>query len=97
VEDVVVAKDGREMVRFHGIFVGLPNVIKGQIIQNDYDEFIIKVVCTDQVSEVEFKTIIERMKSQLGDVRISIDRVKNIEGGVNGKFKAVISSILRNK
>ena len=37
-EDVVVGPDGRRMVRFHGIFVGLPNVTEGQVVQRTLDD-----------------------------------------------------------
>ncbi len=43
-EDVVVGKDGREMVRFHGIFINLPNVVKAQVVQEDYENFTINVL-----------------------------------------------------
>jgi phenylacetate-CoA ligase len=39
VEDTVIGEDGREMVRFHGIFVDLPNLVEGQIIQNTLTSF----------------------------------------------------------
>ncbi len=44
VEDVVYGKDGREMVRFHGIFVGLKTVKLAQVIQNSLNEITIKLV-----------------------------------------------------
>lgn len=94
VEDVVISIDGREMVRFHGIFIGLPNVIKGQIIQIALDEFLVKIICSDQITENEFDIIRARMISQLGKVNIEIMKVDKIEGA-NGKFKAVISNIVR--
>ncbi|MDX1984576.1 MAG: hypothetical protein SFV51_30170, partial [Bryobacteraceae bacterium] len=34
-EDVVIGPDRREMVRFHGIFVDLPHVLEGQVIQEE--------------------------------------------------------------
>ena len=32
-EDVVVAPDGRELVRFHWVFMDLPHVLEGQVVQ----------------------------------------------------------------
>ena len=97
VEDVVIALDGREMVRFHGIFIGLPNVIKGQIIQIALDEFLVKIICSDKMTGNEFDIIRDRMISQLGKVKIEIMKVNEIDGGSNGKFKAVVSNIVRDK
>ncbi len=28
IEDTIIGKDGREMVRFHGIFIGIPSIVK---------------------------------------------------------------------
>jgi len=45
IEDTVIGTDGREIVRFHGIFVNLPSVVEGQIIQHELNKFEIRVVC----------------------------------------------------
>ena len=43
-EDVVVGPDGREMVRFHWVFVDLPNVLEGQIVQETLERLTVKLV-----------------------------------------------------
>lgn len=97
-EDVVVGKDGREMVRFHGIFIALPNIIQGQVIQEDYEKFTLKIVSAKPLSQLEKNTILKRMQSQLGyDILVNIEEVENIPLGPNGKYKAVISKIKRSK
>ncbi len=95
VEDTVVGKDGREMVRFHGVFVDLPSVIEGQIVQHDLYSFEINVVTTDNFSKEEANTIRNRMISQLGDVTVEIQRLERIPRNANGKFQAVISHVRR--
>jgi phenylacetate-CoA ligase len=94
-EDTVVGRDGREMVRFHGIFLGLTNVLKSQIIQEDYDQFIINIESTGLTSE-EKSTIHQRMESQLGKINLQIQEIEKIPVGPNGKYKAVISKIKKN-
>lgn len=96
IEDVVIGSDGREMVRFHGIFINLPSVIEGQVIQHSLYDFEIKVVCSGQLKEEERVEINRRMESQLGEIRLDIHQVHEIEKGPNGKFKAVISKVNRN-
>ena len=91
-EDTVITTDGRMMVRFHGIFVGLENVMKGQIIQEDYERFVVKVK-TNGLTADEKKLIHNRMVSQVGDVSILVQEVEDIPPGPNGKFKAVISKV----
>lgn len=94
-EDVVIGKDGREMVRFHGVFINLPSVIEAQLIQTSVDEFIINIVPTDRLLEVDKSLIIKRLESQLGKVKIIFNEMKEIPRGANGKFKSVISNIKR--
>ncbi|MDB5192258.1 MAG: phenylacetate--CoA ligase family protein [Segetibacter sp.] len=93
-EDVVVGRDGREMVRFHGIFIGLDNVIKAQVVQEDYEHFTINVL-TYGLTSSEKNLIRQRMISQLGSISLTINEVTDIPSGPNGKFKAVISKIER--
>jgi phenylacetate-CoA ligase len=81
------------MVRFHGIFINLPVIIKGQIIQETINDFTIKTMVQRRLFEEEKGVMIGRMKSQLGDVNINIEEVDNIPLGANGKFRAVISNL----
>lgn len=97
VEDTVIGKDGREMVRFHGIFVGLPNVIEGQIIQWDELNVEVKIVTNGKWSEEEAKAVRQRMISQLGDVTVAVNVVDELPRSTNGKFQAVISHVKRAK
>jgi len=96
VEDTVVGKDGREMVRFHGIFIDLLNLIEAQIIQWEVTRFEIKVVTNGKWTEEEASIIKKRMASQLGDVHVAVHVVDSIPRNRNGKFQAVISHVKRN-
>jgi phenylacetate-CoA ligase len=93
VEDTVVGKDGRAMVRFHGIFINLPNIIEGQIIQHTIEDFDILIVAAKHLTEEDKTTIQNRMESQLGTINLTIKEVSSIKRNQNGKFKAVISHI----
>jgi phenylacetate-CoA ligase len=92
-EDTVIGPDGREMVRFHGIFINLPNLIEGQIIQHTLNTFEIRVVTNGQWTVSEKETIEKRMRSQLGEVEVSVSEVSSIPRNQNGKFQAVISNL----
>lgn len=96
VEDVVVGKDGREMVRFHGIFVQLESVLQAQLIQEKVDEFLVKVIPTVRLTEADKITMTKRLNSQLGDVVVRFQEVTEIPSGPGGKFKAVISRVDRS-
>lgn len=94
-EDGIITKDGRKMVRFHGIFIDLPHVIEGQIIQRDYEYFIINIVAVKGFQQEEENIIRARMKTQVGEAStIEIIQVKEIPRTSNGKFKSVISELI---
>jgi phenylacetate-CoA ligase len=95
VEDVVIGKDGREMVRFHGIFNGLISVKNAQLIQESFDEMKIKIVPDVKFNMEDEKTIRNRIESQLGNINIFIEEVNEIPLNNNGKYQAVISKVKR--
>ena len=97
VEDVIIGQDGREMVRFHGVFLGLPNVRKAQVVQYDYTHFEILIEITQPLSTEERQEIYRRMASQLGDITVDIKELTTLPLGLNGKFQAVISHVRRCK
>jgi phenylacetate-CoA ligase len=92
-EDVIVGPDGREMVRFHGIFINLPHVMEGQVIQEEVDKFIVKLVSTEGFGPSDEQLIRQRFAERLGPVRVVIEQVQAIPRGSNGKFRAVISQL----
>jgi phenylacetate-CoA ligase len=95
-EDIITGPDGRQMVRFHGIFIDLPNVIEGQVIQHSTSRYTVNISTVTGLTDVEKNTIIKRMCSQLGEVNIHIVELDNIPRSANGKFKAVISEMNEN-
>ncbi len=93
IEDVVVGPDGREMVRFHGIFIGIDGLRQAQVIQNSITDIQIRAVSDHGLTKEQQDTITERLRSQLGDIQVTIEQVDKIPPGPNGKFQAVISKI----
>ena len=94
-EDVVIGKDGREMVRFHSVFYGIEKIKMAQVIQEDLDNIHIKVVVESKLSTDENDTINKRIWNQIGGINISIEEVDSIPLTANGKFQAVISKVKR--
>jgi phenylacetate-CoA ligase len=95
-EDTVISPDGRETVRFHGIFIGLPNVIEGQVIQESISNFRLKLVVQDGFNDDDCKVIKERFIQRLGNIVLVIEIVEKIDRTERGKFRAVISNVKRN-
>jgi phenylacetate-CoA ligase len=96
-EDVIIGKDGREMVRFHSMFNGLHSVKQAQVIQESIDDLVIKIVADEKLDKKEEQLMRERIISQLGDINIYFDCVDAIPLNKNGKFQAVISKVKRTK
>lgn len=94
VEDAVIAADGRQMVRFHGIFVEQPNVREGQIIQEALSRIRVRIVPTNGFSSTDVQDITQRVKQRLGpQVEVIVESVESIPRTKAGKFRAVISLI----
>lgn len=92
-EDVVIGPDGREMVRFHGVFIDLPHVLEGQVIQETLTRFRVKVVPQDGFGPEDEKLIRQRFAQRLGSVNVEIERVTAIPRTERGKFRAVICQL----
>jgi phenylacetate-CoA ligase len=90
-EDVVVGPDGRELVRFHGIFINLPHVLQGQVVQEAADTFRVRVIADEGFGSTQVAEIQKRMMARLGRVHVTVERVAELERNSRGKVRAVIS------
>ena len=92
-EDIIVGPDGRQLVRFHWVFVDLPGVLEGQIVQEAVDRFTVNVVSRgDSLKEIR-KIIEKRFQERLGPVSVCIERMSEIPRTERGKFRSVISKV----
>jgi phenylacetate-CoA ligase len=89
----VVGPDGRHSVRFHSIFIELPHVLQGQVVQEGRDEFRVRVIAEDGFGASEEGLICQRIKARLGSVNVHVERVTELERTRTGKIRAVISRI----
>jgi phenylacetate-CoA ligase len=96
-EDVVTGPDGRQLVRFHGIFVDQPHVREGQIIQETLQRIRVKVAAVDGFGPRDVNDIIGRVQQRLGSgVEVIVEPVTEIPRTAAGKFRAVISQLPRD-
>jgi len=94
IEDVVVGPDGRQMVRFHGVFVNQPHVREGQIIQEALDYIRVKVVPAGEFGAKDVEDIVHRVQQRLGEkVKVVVEPVMEIPRTKAGKFQAVVSNL----
>jgi phenylacetate-CoA ligase len=90
-EDAVVGPDGREMVRFHGLFVQQPHVREAQVVQETLTRIRIKVVPANGFNDADVQDIVSRTRQRLGDVQVVVEPVDTIPRSAAGKFRAVVS------
>lgn len=94
IEDVVVGPDGRQMVRFHGIFVDQPNVREGQIVQEALNRIRVRVVPAGGFGPADEAEIVRRVTQRLGAaVDVLVEKVPEIPRTEGGKFRAVVSEL----
>lgn len=92
IEDVVTGPDGRQLVRFHGIFVDQPNVREGQVIQESMTRFRVRVVPSGGFGPADVDEIVSRMRQRLGPaIAVVVETVDQIPRTLAGKFRAVVS------
>ncbi len=94
IEDVIIGKDGRKMVRFHGLFVDIEGLKSAQIIQHTLEDIEIKLVVQSKFDKTKEATITKRLESQLEQLNITYTYVNNLPRTSNGKIKAVISNLI---
>ncbi len=93
VEDVLIALNGSKMVRFHGLFIDIPNLKASQIIQKELNLIQVNLVPDFGFDHKNETVIVQRLKSQLGEVNVEFKYLDSIPKEVNGKFKAVKSNL----
>lgn len=95
IEDTIVTKDGRKMVRFHSLFLNIKGLKASQIIQEDLSRYIINLVTDEEeYSTLSEESIKKRLVSQVGeDIEIRFTYMSKIPNQLNGKFKSVVSKL----
>lgn len=91
-EDALYGLDGQRIVRFHGIFVNQPFIQEGQIIQDQRDHIIVRIIPKDGFSNIDEINVIDRIHNRFTTkMRVTVEKVEHIERTKSGKFKAVIN------
>ena len=95
-EDIVTTPDGRlvsSSILTHP-FKPLHSVIESQIVQEDIDRLVVRIVKRSDYSEKDTQFLITELKKRVGeDMRIELDFVEEIPRTKAGKFRFVISKV----
>jgi len=92
VEDALLTRDGRRVVRLHGVFYNIPHLIAAQIVQESLDLIRVRVLAEDAFSSAEADLIRQRLAAErLGNLTVLVERVTDLERTSRGKVRAVIN------
>lgn len=96
-DDILVMGDGRQVGRLDPVFKGLKTIKEAQIIQEDYDKIILKIVPGVNYMNSDAQDVVWELKKRLGEkTEIKVEEVAEIPRSSNGKFRAVISKVNKN-
>lgn len=95
IEDKIIGPDGRAMVRFHGVFINHQGLVASQVVQEERDLIILRLVTDSSYSkDISESTMIQRIQSQLGlGMKVNFEYVEELPRTSSGKIKAVISKL----
>jgi|LSQX01.1.fsa_nt_gb phenylacetate-CoA ligase len=95
--DVVVMRDGRRLnTAVALIFTGARGVAEGQVVQDGYEDFTIRVVPTTEFGVEQEEKLKIALRKRIGDVRIRVQTVEELEKTTSGKSRLVISRLRDN-
>jgi phenylacetate-CoA ligase len=93
-DDILIGLDGRQVGRLDPIFKGLQTIKEAQIIQEDYNNIIVKVVPGEGFNQSDSQVLIKELKKRLGSkIDVTVNLVNYIPRTSAGKLRAVISKV----
>jgi len=90
-DEMIITLDGRKIGRLDPVFKTDIPVREAQIIQEDL--YSIKVLLVPGLGYDHDSLLQQRLRERVGDMKITIQQVREIPRGANGKFRAVISHV----
>jgi phenylacetate-CoA ligase len=94
VDDVIVTPDGRRVGRMDPVFKADLSIREAQIVQEELDVVRVRVAPGAEFGARQEEELKRRIRQRLGEgMRVEVERVKEIERGAGGKFRAVISKV----
>ena len=96
-DDILYTSDGRPIGRLDPVFKGDLPLKEAQIIQESLDSVRVHYVPTSIFSVKDQRSLIEQIQARMGAVKVILVEVEQVKRESNGKFRAVISKISKNK
>lgn len=92
-DDVLVTSDGRQFSRITPILKGVKGIVESQIIQNDYDKFVIRIMPGKGYTEASGREVAANLTNRVGKADIRVEIVEKIERTSAGKLRTVICNL----
>ncbi|MCK4660792.1 MAG: phenylacetate--CoA ligase family protein [Phycisphaerae bacterium] len=89
----LVTRDGRRFGRVALFVEEAFGVAEAQIIQFDYDKFVVRVVPASNYTEADGQKVISNLKYSVGEADVRVELVDRIERTAAGKFQAIICNL----
>lgn len=94
IEDYIRTSDGRMAIGMNQVFEWVPGAREIQIIQQDLDRIVVKIVKRPSYGRTDSEALIRGLRNRLGDrIAIDLEFVEKIPRAANGKFRAVVSTL----
>jgi phenylacetate-CoA ligase len=92
-DDMLYTTDGRCIGRLDPVFKAQLPIHEAQIIQEALDTIRVRYVPAPGFDSAAERSITERLRARLGNVRVILEEMEKLPRGVNGKFRAVICNL----
>jgi phenylacetate-CoA ligase len=96
-DDVILTADGRRLVQIDAIFTPLIRIREAQIVQEELDHFIIRVVPSEGWSEKDEKMLKDALIERVGSARVDVVLTRQIERTWAGKFRIIVSKVRNSR
>jgi phenylacetate-CoA ligase len=92
-DEVLYTADGRRVGRLDPAFKARLPVREAQIVQEAFDRVRVRYVAAPGFDGAAARSLVERLRSRLGEVQVELEEVAEVPREKNGKFRAVVSKI----
>jgi phenylacetate-CoA ligase len=96
-DDVLYTSDGRRIGRLDPVFKSQLPIREAQVIQEKLDRVRVKYVPTADFTAGATRSIAKRLQDRMGEIEIVFEAVDQIPRGPNGKFRAVVCNLPKDR
>ncbi|MBI2478844.1 MAG: phenylacetate--CoA ligase family protein [Planctomycetia bacterium] len=92
-DDLLYTPEGRRVGRLDTVFKGDAPIREAQIIQQELDEILVRIVKAPGYSSHTERGLVERLQERMGPVHVRMEYVEELRRGAGGKFQAVVCKL----